>query len=121
MLKELKRKLRIPIWMGFGATAYEIQIARLCIRINYWPYRYRWRHGKLRSIPPFCLLSFKLQDRNDWDFSRRLWLKQCVCTRVCDCQDYERGFVSNECPHHNDTPYPSELCEAESHWWQTTA
>lgn len=42
----------------------------------------------------------------------------CICTRECDCQDFEAGFVSNECPEHNDRPYPHPDCEAEKHWWQ---
>lgn len=34
----------------------------------------------------------------------------CTCPTRCDCQDYENGLVSNECPIHNTEPYPSLDC-----------
>jgi len=34
----------------------------------------------------------------------------CTCPTKCDCQDYERGLVSNECPIHNNEPQPSPEC-----------
>ena len=37
---------------------------------------------------------------------------KCTCTKVCDCQDYEKGLVSNECPVHNVNPQPSPNCPA---------
>lgn len=42
----------------------------------------------------------------------------CICTEECDCQDYEGGFVSQECPVHNDRPSPHPDCKAERHWWE---
>lgn len=34
----------------------------------------------------------------------------CMCPTECDCQDYDAGLVSNECPIHNDDPQPSPFC-----------
>ena len=34
----------------------------------------------------------------------------CECPAVCDCQDYDHGLVSEECPVHNDFPYCSPDC-----------
>lgn len=34
----------------------------------------------------------------------------CVCVTECDCEDFEKGLVSNECPEHNDNPYPHPDC-----------
>ena len=44
---------------------------------------------------------------------------KCLCTKVCDCQDPEGKLngsngsvclISNECPIHNDEPYPHPDC-----------
>lgn len=36
--------------------------------------------------------------------------RACSCPTECDCQDFEAGLVSNECPEHNDFPRPSLTC-----------
>lgn len=35
---------------------------------------------------------------------------KCCCTTVCDCQDFDKGLVSTECPVHNDFPSPNPEC-----------
>jgi hypothetical protein len=47
-------------------------------------------------------------------------IHECICTRVCDCQDPERGLSSNECPEHNFYQQPHPECNAEKHWWQNS-
>lgn len=34
----------------------------------------------------------------------------CTCPTECDCQNYEAGLVSNECPIHNENPQPAIDC-----------
>jgi hypothetical protein len=34
----------------------------------------------------------------------------CACPNECDCEDYENGLVSNECPVHNLYPRPAMDC-----------
>ena len=45
--------------------------------------------------------------------------KECICTRVCDCQcpelDSGVALVSNGCPIHNWFPEPDEDCPAKIH------
>lgn len=38
----------------------------------------------------------------------------CICPKTCDCQDFEEGLISNECPVHNDYPNPTRDCPV--HW-----
>lgn len=40
---------------------------------------------------------------------------KCICTLVCDCQRYEDGYTSNNCPEHNSIPEPHPDCEASVH------
>jgi hypothetical protein len=34
----------------------------------------------------------------------------CTCPTECDCQSYDAGLVSNECPIHNENPQPAIDC-----------
>lgn len=38
--------------------------------------------------------------------------EHCICPTECDCEAPDAGRVSNECPIHNDNPYPVEDCGA---------
>ena len=40
---------------------------------------------------------------------------KCTCPTRCDCQDYDNGLVSNECPIHNTEPQPSLDCPQHGH------
>jgi hypothetical protein len=47
--------------------------------------------------------------------------ENCICARECDCEDPSPALgstllVSNECPEHNENPWPNPNCRAKAHW-----
>jgi len=80
-------------------------------------------------IELFCamiaILTFTYIDF-EWALRFRMWAicrmskktSKCICPRECDCQDHERGFVSNLCPIHNDRPESDDESEADVHWFE---
>lgn len=45
-------------------------------------------------------------------FTLRLYVIECECPSTCDCQNPDKGLMSNECPTHNYSPQVNPTCPA---------